>query len=146
MSNEAFRRGIATVLQRAGDKAEEVVRATAIKLQNGMIEKSPVLTGRFKGNWQCGIGGINTAGSDRKDTTPLGKYDSEGASLATQAVLKGWKPGQTINLTNSLSYARVLEYGRASGAPGSMQAPNGMVRLTVQEYGDYLRKVVAELK
>lgn len=140
MSNAEFRRGFSAILQRAGDTAGDVVRATAIKLQNGMIEKSPVDTGHFKGNWQCGIGGINTAGSDRKDTTPIGKYDSVGASLATQTVLKGWKPGQTINLTNSLPYSSRLEYG------WSKQAPAGFVRLTVQEHGDYLKKVVAEMK
>ena len=105
-----------------------------------MIMKSPVDTGRFKGNWQCGVGGINAAGSDRKDTTPLGKYDNLGASLATEVALKGWKPGQTINLTNSLPYAIRLEYG------WSKQSPGGMVRLTVNEYADYLKKVVAELK
>ena len=140
MSNAAFRSNFSKILKKAGGNAEEVTRQAAILLQNNMIMKSPVRMGSFKGNWQCGIGGINISGSERKDTTPLGDYDHVGASLATEGVLKGWKPGQTINLTNSLPYARRLEYG------WSQQAPAGMVRLTVQNYGVYLAKVVAEMK
>ena len=47
--------------ERAGEKAALVVRRAALELQSGMIERSPVDTGRFKGNWQCGIGTIWTA-------------------------------------------------------------------------------------
>ena len=146
MSNAAFRSNFSKILKKAGGNAEEVVRQAAILLQNNMIMKSPVDSGRFKGNWQCGIGGINSAITERKDTTPLGDYDHVGASLATEGVLKGWKPGQTINLTNSLPYARVLEYGRANGAPGSMQAPNGMVRISVQNYASHVAKVASEIR
>ena len=116
---------------KAGDKAEQVVRKTAIELQGGMIERSPVDTGRFKSNWQAGVGAINRAtgdapGSDAKGRTAL--------AIAT------WKPGQTIYLTNSLPYANRLENGY------SKQSPAGMVRLTVQEYGEYLKKAARSIK
>lgn len=140
MSNAEFRSNFAALLKKAGDNAGEVARQAAITLQNHMIMKSPVDTGRFKGNWQCGIGSIDSSESDREDKTPLGTYDPLVASLATQNTLKGWKLGQTIHLTNSLPYARRLEYDS-----WSQQAPGGMVRLTVQAYSDLLKKVVAEV-
>ena len=56
------------------------------------------------------------------------------------AVLDQWTPGQTINLTNSMPYAKKLEDG------SSTQAPSGVVRLAVQAYGDALAKAVSELK
>lgn len=140
MSNAAFKSSFAKLLKSAGDKADLVVRKTMLELQNGMIEKSPVLTGRFKGAWQAGVGSANTSETSRVDKTPLGDFDKVGASLATQEVLKSWKPGQTIWLTNSMPYAKRLEYG------WSKQAPSGVVRLTVQNYSAYLAKAVKDLK
>lgn len=131
MKNDQFRRNFAALLKRAGDKADLVVRKTALDLQSSMISMSPVDTGRFKGNWQCGVGALNT-----DNTAPAGA-DAQGK---TAAALQGWKAGQTIWLTNSMPYARRLEYG------WSQQAPGGMVRLTVQAYGQALKKAVAELK
>lgn len=117
--------------KRAGDKAEMVVRKTALELQSGMIERSPVDTGRFKSNFQCGIGAINA------DTSAAPGSDAEGR---TNTVLQGWKQGQTIWLTNSLPYAKRLEDG------WSKQAPAGMVRLTVQNYSQALAKAVRSIK
>lgn len=129
-----FAANLNALCQRAGDKAESVVRKTALELQSGMIEKSPVDTGRFKGNFQVGLGAINIAANDAPDK-------QGGAAIGrAETVLAGWKPGQSIWLTNSLPYARRLEEGH------SQQAPYGMVRLTVQAYGDALAKAVAEVK
>lgn len=119
------------ICKRAGDKAELVVRKTAIELQNSMIERSPVDTGRFRSNWQCGIGVRNAVISDAPGS------DSKGR---TAEVLAGWAPGQTIWLTNSLPYSLRLENG------WSQQAPGGMVRLTVQAYEAYLKQVIGSLK
>ncbi len=130
---------------KAGDNAEEVVRKVAIELQNGMIEKSPVgnpdlwkgkappgyVGGQFRANWQCGVGSINSVVSDPVGTDSIGK---------TRVKLEAWKPGQTIYLTNSLPYANRLEYGYSG------QAPAGMVRLSVQEYGQYLKKAARSIK
>lgn len=134
MSNEQFRRDFARLLQKAGEKADLVVRKTALDLQSSMIEMSPVDTGRFKGNWQCGVGSVNTATDAPEDTS------GAAAIGRTQTVLEGWKPGQTITLSNSLPYARRLEYG------WSKQAPGGMVRLTVANFSIALGNAVAELK
>ncbi len=131
MSNAVFRANFAKLLAKAGDKADMVVRRTALELQSMMIERAPVDTGRFKGNFQAGVGAANT------DTSAAPGSDAKGRTATT---LQGWKPGQTIFLTNSLVYARRLENG------WSKQAPSGFVRLTVQNYSRALAKAVSELK
>lgn len=134
MSNEAFKRGFSELLKRVGDKAEMASRKVALDLQTSMVEMSPVDTGRFKGNWQCGLGTANADTSQPEDKS------GPGAIGRTEEVLQGWKPGQKIMLTNSLPYSRRLEHG------WSKQAPAGMVRLTVQNYGKYLVEAVKGMK
>lgn len=129
MSNEAFKAAFAKVLQKAGDKAEMVVRSAMLDVQGAMIEASPVDTGRFKSNWQAGIGAVNLSVGDTGDA--LGR---------TSAVLQGWKPGQTIWLTNSMPYAKRLEFG------WSQQAPQGMVRLAVQNFKSDIQRRAGEIK
>lgn len=129
-----FAESLAKQCERAGQKAEMVVRHMALSLQQNMVEMSPVDTGRFKGNWQAGVGQIN------RDTSASDDASGSGAIVRTQQVLSGWKPGQTIWLTNSLPYAQRLENG------WSQQAPHGMVKLTVQAYGDAVKAAVEALR
>lgn len=130
MSNAAFKANFAALLAKAGNKVDLVVRKTALELQSMMIEKSPVDTGRFKGNWQAGVGAVNAGTDETANSDALGR---------TAAVLQGWKPGQTINLTNSMPYATRLENG------WSKQAPTGMVRLSVQNYSMAIAKAISEI-
>lgn len=131
VNNSAFKADFAKLLKKAGDKADLVVRKTALELQKSMIQMSPVDTGRFKGNWQCGIGAINATNTDAANSDALGR---------TGAVLEGWKAGQTIWLTNSMVYANRLEYG------WSKQAPGGVVRLTVQDFSAKVKTAVESIK
>lgn len=127
-----FREDYARILEKAANKADLVVRQSALALQTGMVEKTAVDTGRARANWTCGVGTMNTS----TDATP----DPSGATAiaATTVALEGWKPGQTIYLLNSLPYIRRLEHG------WSQQAPQGMVRLTVQDFqADIARKAAA---
>jgi hypothetical protein len=132
VSNAAFKADFAKILQKVSAKADLVVRKTALELQRSMIQMSPVLTGVFKGNWQCGIGSMNSANTDAANSDALGR---------TSAVLDGWKAGQTIWLTNSMPYARRLEYDA-----WSKQAPAGMVRLSVQNLEAYMKKAAESIK
>lgn len=126
-AGDQFRQAMGEVVRRAGDRQAQVVRKVAIELMRGMVQKSPVDTGRFRGNWQCAVGAVNTL------TTTSTANDAE---VRTALSVEGWKPGQTIYLTNSLPYAKRLEYG------WSKQAPQGMVRLTVQEYATHLQRAI----
>lgn len=131
--NSAFKRNFAKLLKAAGDKAEMVVRRTALELQTSMVTMSPVDTGRFRGNWQCGVGTLNA------DTSAPEDKSGSGAIGRTATALPAWRPGQTIWLTNSLPYAARIEHG------WSKQAPSGMVKLTVQNYAKHLADAVRSL-
>ena len=130
----SFASNLNKLCERAKDKAHIVVRKTAFELQGMMIDMSPVDTGRFRSNWAVGLGAINTSTDAAPDKT------GDSAKGRAQAALQGWKPGQTIYLSNSLPYALRLERG------WSQQAPYGMVRLTMQIYGDALAEAVKGLK
>lgn len=113
---------------------ETVVRKTAFSLGESMVVMSPVDTGRFRGNWQYGADTINTStggADDKSGRTALNRI---------QAGIRGWKPGQTIWLTNSLPYGPRLEAG------WSKQSPSGMVRVSVANYQQYIADAIASVK
>lgn len=130
----SFAENLNKMCARARDKVDVVVRKTAFELQGMMIDTSPVRTGRFRSNWAVGLGAINTSADAAPDKT------GDSAKGRAQAALQGWQPGQTIYLSNSVPYALRLERG------WSQQAPSGVVRLTVQRYGDALAEAVKGLK
>ena len=130
MSNDQFKQTIRALAAKAGDKADAVVRLTVMKLAASVVMRSPVDTGRFRANWQYGAVSMNkatTGDTDTSGSSSLGRVNNG---------LQSWAPGQTIYLTNSLPYARPLEYGH------SKQAPGGMVRLTVVEFRQHLGSAV----
>lgn len=120
-------------VEKAGDNLDIVVRKVSLDMFRKVIVKSPVDTGRFKGNWQVAIGSI-PAGTveidDKSGTATIAKVTAETLQM---------KAGDVITLANNLPYARRLEYGH------SKQAPAGMVRTTVQEFGATVNGVVAEV-
>lgn len=124
-------------IQRFVDKAKGnttlVVRKVSLDLFRRVIMKSPVDRGRFKGNWQVAIGAI-PAGileiDDKSGTATIAK---------ATAVTLNMKAGEVIYLVNHLPYGPRLEYG------WSKQAPGGMVRLTVEEYGAVVAKAANEV-
>lgn len=110
------------IAERNKVKLETVVRKTVLDMGGAMVEMSPVRSGRFRGNWQYGTDAINTSTSgadDKSGRTSLNRI---------QAGVRGWVPGQTIYLTNSLPYAQRLEGG------WSGQAPAGMVKVTIANF------------
>jgi len=169
-NNEAFKAGFARMIKAVGDKADEVVRKTALDMQTSMVNMSPVgdptgwlslnpysditvpgmktkkpktkkkapvgyVGGTLRANWQTGIGSVNTDTSAAPDKTGNVSIDR------TKTLMAEWKPGQTIFLTNTLPYAKAIEYGHSH-----TQAPQGMVRITVQNYAQYLAEAVNSVK
>ena len=133
---DGFAANLRVLCERAGEKAENVVRLAALELERDMVIRTPVDTGRAKGAWHCGVGSIDTSDSGRLDNTPKGQADEGGALAAAEAKLKTWKPGQVIWVSLSLPYAKRMENG------WSQQAPSGMVRLSVHQYSEHIRKAV----
>lgn len=133
MALGSFELDIARFVEKAKGNVDLVVRKVALDVFKRVIMKSPVDTGRFRGNWQVAIGSI-PAGTlqidDKAGTATIAKVTA--ATMRLQA-------GQVITLVNNLVYARALEYGH------SKQAPNGMIRLTLTEFGSVVSKAAADL-
>jgi hypothetical protein len=128
-----FELDIARFVAKAQGNIDLVVRKVALDLFKRVILKSPVDTGRFRGNWQVAIGSVPAGTLELNDKTGTATI-----AKVTATTLR-MEAGQVITLVNNLAYARALEYGH------SKQAPNGMVRLTVTEYGAVVNKAAAEV-
>jgi len=108
-----------------------VFRGTALDIFSKVILRTPVDTGRLRGNWQCtsnslASGEINGTGQQSlsKVKTTTGKA----------------KLTDTLYLVNNLPYAGVIEDG------SSDQAPQGMIKVTVLEYQNIVKENVRRNK
>lgn len=117
--------------KKTGGAVDKIMQSLAIEALTRVVLKSPVDTGRFRGNWNVAIGGADYATTETTDKSGV-KTISRGHAVAKQIN----KETNNIFVTNSLPYARMLEYGH------SKQAPGGMVRLTVEELRPIINKIV----
>jgi hypothetical protein len=118
-------------VQKTGLKLENVIKATCMQLTEGIVMRTPVLTGRARGNW---IATINYPSA-----YAVLDEDPEGANtIAKASGTAGDAPGNVFYLVNNVPYARALEFGH------SRQAPQGMVRVTVHDFNRHLKKAVAD--
>jgi hypothetical protein len=129
-----FSENLRAFVAKAKGNEELVLRKVVLQLEISLVMKSPVDTGRFRANWQIGYDQVNASTDAAPDPT------GEAAIARAQAALQGIQVGGIVYLTNSLPYARPLEYGH------SKQAPTGMVRETVVEFGRYLEQAVGAVK
>ena len=90
--------------------------------------------GRFRANWQIGIGSMDT--STTEDTDAGGSATI--ARLSAEA--QGIKAGQVVFLSNSLPYAQRLEAG------WSKQAPSGLVALTIIDLPGLMAQYLSTIK
>ena len=99
----------------------QFVRKLALQVLRGVVLKTPVDTGRARGNWQVTIG---APAESQLDTT-----DKAGGSTISKglAELAQYHPFLSIWVSNNLPYIERLEDGYSS------QAPGGMVALTIAE-------------
>jgi len=114
---------VASFRKKVSKNAGEVFRQVCLEMSTRILRRSPVDSGRFKGNWFASINSANIATNGGLD--PSGA----GAISAAKAITLQLKNSQTFYFTNNLPYAYRLEY-----EGWSKQAPMGMVRLTVAEF------------
>ena len=126
MSNKVFTKSIEKWVKATKENADQAVRKIAFGLLSNFVVASPVDTGRFRGNWQVGLG-----------SRPEGTYDvQEQEPVAREGVkLKAAGVGMTIYIANNLPYALPLEYGH------SQQAPRGIVRVTIRRLNEIVKDV-----
>ena len=92
-----------------------------LQAMKGIVTKTPVDTGRARGNWQVTVGAPAVGIVDGID-----KQIKTGRAIAMRA-LAGLRPFTIVWITNNLPYIVSLEGG------WSDQAPIGMVAVTIAE-------------
>lgn len=133
----SFADDLAKIARSVDARANAVVRKIVIDVGTALVMKSPVgdadywlmpappgyVGGRFRANWQYGVGHYDASTSEKID-------QAGGATINT---IVGKIPadagGQIHYITNSLPYAKRLEEGHSK-----RQAPHGMVAITVLEF------------
>ena len=133
-------------LERFANKAEasatQVYRKVAYELFRRVILRTPVDTGRLRGNWQTTLGAPAFGELDREDNSApanqagIGQSSAADDSLTTTLTADITDP---LYLTNNLPYAQVIERG------SSDQAPAGMVRVSITEFAGLVEVAANEL-
>ena len=117
------------------DKMDKVGRAIGMEILGRVTNRTPVDTGRAKGNWNTSI--------NRPDFSTSDNVDKSGASTRSRgkSVMNGFRlgQGQTLHISNGLPYIERLEQGY------SQQAPTGMVTVTIAELRDWVQRIGGRL-
>lgn len=113
-------------------KIEDAIALIALDSLRGVVRKSPVDTGRFRGNWIVSKNAANTTSSQVTDKNG-GQTITKGSGVIDTFKMNA---DSRIIIQNNLPYANRLENG------WSKQAPNGMVALTVAEMQRKYRNVL----
>lgn len=114
------------IVNRVNRRIDTVIRKSTIELFSGVVKMTPIDTGRARGNWQCTIGSPATSEIDRIDPKGSGVNKEINSTVKTGAI---------VYLSNNVPYIRKLEY-YPPGKGGSIQAPQGMVRISLQRFGN----------
>lgn len=115
---------------------EDLVTRSPVGEPTTWVSKPPkgYVGGQFKGNWQHGFESMNSGNLDTIDPSGQVSIDRINKSIDSLTDVTG-----THYLYNNLPYAQKLEDG------WSIQAPSGMVGLTILDFPALTRKVSAEV-
>ena len=124
------------VEQFEADAVAQVERIRRVFIGNlciAIIDRTPVLTGYLKGNWQASIG------KPEMDVVP--RKSKNGASIKAMAlaVLARLKGDEVFYFSNNAPYVLRIEYEGHSG-----KAPDGMARISLAEVGQLVNMAVRE--
>jgi len=115
---------------------EDTFKKVVIEVGDTVIGLSPVLTGRFKGNWQFSI--------NSPSSQSLISYDPAGASTLSRIVAgtQALTVGQVAYIVNNLTYGYNIEIdGWPSGKPAYMP-----VRTTAEQFTQIVEDAVREFR
>ncbi|NJB67499.1 hypothetical protein GGQ74_001139 [Desulfobaculum xiamenense] len=131
---------LSRLVRKAEVDMNQVVRKVILDLSRAVVLRTPVDTGRARASWVAGIHSVPADSPEDKDPTG-------GRAIARMASLvQGLEAGTVVYIVSNLSYMPILEYGREDGRPGSAQAPQGMVRVTLQEFQDHVDRAAREVR
>ena len=114
----SFARQVQAFAVKSEKALDQTVRAITFSLFREVVQRTPVDSGRLKGNWQVSLN-APAAGT-------LATLDPNGGSTLSRIVAGIGGLGTRTYLTNNLSYAQRIEYDGWSHT----KAPSGMVRVS----------------
>jgi hypothetical protein len=148
-TNTSFSRQLAEFAERAKAAPELVVRKAATDLLTRIVMRTPVgnpslwkgappagyVGGRARASWGVGLNQVDAAVS-------VSVTDKDGQTTILHGVSKiaNYKAGDSIFIISRLPYITALEYGHSR-----VQAPQGMVRVSVTEWHDFVRRAAMEV-
>lgn len=130
----SFALDLAKFAEKAGKRADVAVGEIVANIAAAVDARSPVDTGRFRANWNYGLGAPDLSVSMATDPTGAKTIGRIVAKIPTEAA------GKVHFISNSLPYAQRLENG------WSKQAPAGIVSRTVVEFQKFADEAVATAK
>jgi hypothetical protein len=99
-----------------------------------IIDRTPVLSGHLKGNWQPSIGAPET------DEVPRASKDGAYVKRLALDVLNRLTGDETFYFSNNAPYVLRIEYEGHS----SVKAPDGMARISLAEVGQLINQAVRD--
>jgi len=115
------------------DNIEDVINKTILDLYASIVEKTPVKTGRAKGNWSVRL-------EYAEDVRNIDNVGDMQAAVNTEIRNFTWSiEDSAVYIFNNLPYIEALENGH------SKQAPQGMVRVSLEEFTHALNANLAKL-
>lgn len=110
---------------------DKSLQEIVIEIGSSVVMLSPVLTGRFRGNWQLTLG--------TPSNFSLNTYDPIGSATIAEIVQKAqfFTAGQVAYIVNNLTYGPLIETG-----DHSRKAPNGVVRVTAARFLEIVEDAV----
>lgn len=115
-----------------------LVKKIAFEVFKGVVEKTPVKTGRARGNWGISVGVAESIdqNSDAKQTgDPLTGREMGMSQGAMASMNDADASKKVIWVSNNLPYIEALENGH------SKQTPQGMVETTLNEVQDFINSL-----
>lgn len=118
----SFNKALELAIKALPERANDIKIVTALDLMNRIVEKTPVDTGRARGNWQLAAGtAAEGEVANAEGLTPSTIMHDAEQKTASVTI------GEDIWISNNLPYIEALEEGH------SLQAPHGMVALSLAE-------------
>ena len=132
MSAKEFKLQLNKEILDTDEKINIALQKIGVDALKNVVKKSPVDTGRFRGNWQTTIS--STTSNTLKRTDRVGNATINAGT--TKIVRFDYKKNKRIFIQNNLPYANRLENG------WSKQAPKGMVSQTIQLLNARYREIL----
>jgi hypothetical protein len=147
-SSQSFALSLHAFAKKAPEQARQVIRKVSIDLLTATVLRTPVgnpklwkskppagyVGGRLRANWMVSL--------VAPDTSTTAAIDKDGGTTIAKGsqTIAGSDGTEDIWIMNSLSYAIPAEYGHSG-----VQAPQGMVRISVAEFQAFVEKAAASL-